>query len=56
MRFVWCGFLVSGLLLIGVSALERKQRPEERAAPPCVTNEDGTPMPHPYPTPRPKTQ
>jgi hypothetical protein len=56
MRLIWSGFLVTGLLLIGMSAFERQRAKTDLGAPGAVTCEDGTPMPQPYPTPRPKTK
>jgi hypothetical protein len=52
MRLILSGFLVTGLLLIGVSALERQHTREQLGAPAAVACEDGTPMPQPYPTPK----
>jgi hypothetical protein len=49
MRLIWTGFLMTSLLLIGLSALERLQTPQEAAAPGFTTCEDGTPMPPPNP-------
>jgi hypothetical protein len=49
MRLIWTGFLMTSLLLIGLSALERLQTPQEPAAPGFTTCEDGTPMPPPNP-------
>ncbi len=54
MRLIWSGFLVAGLLIIAVSAFERQQTQAGGGG--VVACEDGTPMPQPYPTPRPKTQ
>jgi hypothetical protein len=53
MRQFWVGFLMTGLLLIGVSTYERREARREQ--PPAVAAaEDGTGFPYPYPTPKPK--
>ena len=53
MRQFWVGFLMTGLLLIGVSTYERREaRSEQRPA--VALAEDGTGFPYPYPTPKPK--
>jgi hypothetical protein len=53
MRVFWAGFLMTGLLLIGLSVYEGQQATDEQLG--IVTaSEDGTPMPDPYPTPPPK--
>jgi len=53
MRLLWAGFLMTGLLLIGVSTYERR---EARGLEPTADTvaEDGTGFPYPYPTPTPK--
>jgi hypothetical protein len=56
MRLFWSSFLMTGLLLIGVSAFVRTQTPDNRTAPGCVTSEDGTPMPPPDAKPKPKVR
>lgn len=57
MRLIWSGFLMTGLLLTGMSVYERRQmsqeeRQEERGL--VGTSEDGSPMPSPNGTPPPK--
>lgn len=60
MRLIWSGFLMTGLLLIGMSVFERRQAAQE----PVVTqggvssSEDGTgfPSPNSTPTPPPRVQ
>jgi hypothetical protein len=55
MRLVWAGFLMTGLLLIGLSTYERSVAPDQPAAPTTASRgEDGTGFPQPYPTPTPK--
>jgi hypothetical protein len=56
MRLFWAGFLMTGLLLIGVSTYERSVAPDAPAAPTATSSrcEDGTGFPQPYPTPTPK--
>ena len=55
MRLFWTGFLMTGLLLIGVSTYERSVAPVGPAAPTTASMaEDGTGFPQPYPTPTPK--
>ena len=55
MRLVWAGFLMTGLLLIGVSTYERSVAPSGPAVPTMASmGEDGTGFPQPYPTPTPK--
>ncbi len=55
MRVFWAGFLMTGLLLIGLSVYEGQQATDEQLGMGIVTaSEDGTPIPDPYPTPRPK--
>ena len=55
MRLFWTGFLMTGLLLIGVSTYERSVAPGEPVAPSSASRgEDGTGFPQPYPTPTPK--
>ena len=56
MRLIWSGFLMTGLLLMGMSAYERRQmsredRQEEQGL--VATSEDGSPMPSPNGTPKP---
>jgi len=54
MRLVWAGFLMTGLLLIGVSTYERSVAPSGPAVPTMASmGEDGTGFPQPYPTPTP---
>ena len=53
MRMLWVGFLMTGLLLIGVSTYERREAPGEVPTADSVA-EDGTGFPQPYPTPTPK--
>lgn len=47
MRLIWTGFLLTGLLLTGLSAYESGQTREEPVTPMMVATEDGTPMPPP---------
>ncbi len=58
MRLFWVGFLTTGLLLIGLSAYDRRQITDDApASETAVTaSEDGTPMPQPNPTPRSRLQ
>lgn len=60
MRLIWSGFLMTGLLLMGMSAYERRQMREGLVAQDetglVATSEDGSPMPSPNGTPRPYTQ
>ena len=53
MRLLWAGFLMTGLLLIGVSTYERREARGEQPTP-VLQCEDGTGFPQPYPTPTPK--
>jgi hypothetical protein len=54
MRLLLAGFLMTSLLLIGVSTYESTQAPAEPGAG-CTPSrsEDGTGFPQPYPTPKP---
>ena len=56
MRLLWAGFLMTGLLLIGVSTYDRREEvPDPQGAPTGSSLcEDGTGFPQPYPTPKPK--
>jgi len=54
MRLFWTGFLMTGLLLIGVSTYERRVAPDKPGAVSASRCEDGTGFPQPYPTPTPK--
>ena len=57
MRIFWAGFLMTGLLLVGVSTYERREaraRGEEPSE--VAASEDGTGFPQPYPTATPKTR
>ena len=55
MRLLWTGFLMTGLLLIGVSTYERREALAGGVAPTSSSlGEDGTGFPQPYPTPTPK--
>jgi hypothetical protein len=55
MRLFWAGFLMTGLLLMGVSTYDRREARAEGEAPSdVVASEDGTGFPQPYPTPKPK--
>jgi hypothetical protein len=47
MRVLWAGFLLTGLLLVGVSVYDSVQAPAAPAAPTVSTCEDGTGFPHP---------
>ena len=55
MRIFWAGFLMTGLVLAGLSAYEGRQAGDEAVTSEAIVHasEDGTPMPHPYPTPSP---
>ena len=55
MRLFWAGFLMTGLFLMGLNAYDRRQAKDEGLATDgivCASSEDGTPIPHPYPTPK----
>jgi hypothetical protein len=52
MRLIWSGFLMTGLLLVGMSAYERRQAMEERRGL-TPTAEGGYPFPSPNGTPTP---
>jgi hypothetical protein len=55
MRLFWAGFLVTGLLLIAVSAYEQREASARgEATPAAAMAEDGTGFPQPYPTPTPR--
>ena len=56
MRLFWAGFLMTGLLLMGVSTYERREARAQGgdAPPPVAMAEDGTGFPYPHPTPTPK--
>ena len=55
MRLFWAGFLMTGLLLMGVSTYERREASARgEALTPVALAEDGTGFPYPYPTPTPK--
>jgi hypothetical protein len=57
MRLIWSGFLMTGLLLMGMSAYERRQMREEgRGRGPAPTAEGGFPYPNPNATPKPAGQ
>ena len=57
MRLFWAGFLMTGLLLMGVSTYERREARARGEAPSEVAaSEDGTGFPQPYPTATPKTR
>ena len=59
MRIFWAGFLMTGLVLIGLDAYDRRQTGDDPLARDGIVTysaEDGSPMPHPYPTPSPKTR
>jgi hypothetical protein len=52
MRLIWSGFLMTGLLLMGMSAYERRQmREDEPGRGPAPTAEGGLPFPIPTPSP-----
>ena len=54
MRLIWSGFLMTGLLLMGMSAYERRQmRDEGRGRGLAPTAEGGLPFPNPNATPKP---
>jgi hypothetical protein len=56
-RFI-TGFLMTGLVLTGLSVHERREaRARGEVTAPVIASEDGTGFPYPYPTPtpRPKT-
>jgi hypothetical protein len=55
MRLIWSGFLMTGLLLVGMSVYERRHVSEERAGL-APTAEGGYPFPNPNGTPRPYVQ
>ena len=53
MRLFWAGFLMTGLLLMGANAFERRAaRGRSGEAPLVAVSEDGTGFPQPYPTPK----
>jgi hypothetical protein len=52
MRLIWSGFLMTGLLLMGMSAYERRQSMDERRGL-TPTAEGGFPYPSPNGTPTP---
>jgi hypothetical protein len=54
MRLFWTGFLMTGLLLIGLSTYERRGERVRRdtSSAPVAQSEDGTGFPYPYPTPK----
>jgi hypothetical protein len=56
MRHVWVGFLVTGLLLVGLNAYDRRQARDRGLADDATVfaGEDGSPLPEPYPTPTPQ--
>ena len=52
MRLFWSGFLMTGLLLVGLSAYEERLVTDEPSLPGAAevsASEDGTGYPHPYP-------
>jgi hypothetical protein len=53
MRLFWTGVLLTGLLVIGLSAYESRTT-AEGTAPSESAMEDGTPIPQPTPTPTPQ--
>jgi hypothetical protein len=53
MRILLSGFLMTGLLLIGVSIQERREARQESSSSPFHSSEDGTGFPYPHPTPSP---
>jgi len=54
MRLIWGGFLMTGLMLVGMSVYERRQAREEYRESLTPTAEGG--YPYPTPSPRPYTQ
>jgi hypothetical protein len=59
MRLIWSGFLLTGLLMVGLSVYERRELRRERPqhsedGGPMYGSEDGIPYPPP-PTPVPRT-
>ena len=58
MRLFWVGFLTTGLLVIGLSAYDRRQITDDAAASEAVVtaSEDGSPWPQPNPTPKSRLQ
>lgn len=52
MRLFWAGFLMTGLLLMGANAFERREARYQGEAPLVAVSEDGTGFPQPYPTPK----
>lgn len=54
MRVILVGFLLTGLLVIGVATYDRELASATgEAVPAMAACEDGTPIPQPSPTPRP---
>lgn len=54
MRLFWVGFLITGLLLLGVPTYERYEVPNQKKdSRGSARAEDGTGFPQPYPTPSP---
>jgi hypothetical protein len=56
MRVFWTGFLMTGLLLIGISTYERRAERTRGESPASgvAQSEDGTGFPYPHPTPKTK--
>jgi hypothetical protein len=55
MRHFWASFLITGLILMGLNAYERRQaRGGLATGAVAAASEDGTPIPQPDPTPVPK--
>ena len=53
MRIFLVGFLMTGLLMIGLSTYERRAaRTRGETLSPMITSEDGTPIPQPSPRPK----
>jgi len=53
MRLFWAGFLMTGLLVMGLSTFEHREARARGEAPSLVgVAEDGTGFPQPYPTPK----
>lgn len=53
MRVILVGFLLTGLVVIGLSTYDRELATASGGSVPAmVTNEDGTPIPQPSPKPK----
>jgi hypothetical protein len=56
MRLIWSGFLMTGLLLVGMSTYERRQVRDDQRGGLAPTAEGGLPFPSPNGTPKPYVQ